>query len=122
MGYQLRAVPRDFRPHPVRDRNGLSVLRRAFIVSPREAANRGPGKRTYFASLRTGDVRATGLDVVPAPEVDNPAHCLMPQLNAETGKQDWALEAQEILAQRVVEVLGPYDGFDRPTAPRGTAA
>jgi hypothetical protein len=97
--------PSAFRPHPERDKDGLSLLREKYVRSPEAAAAR-PGKSTYLARLRVGDVRGIGLDVIPDPPP--PEHCNVPRLNARTAKESWALEAQKTLAHRLSTLLGPF--------------
>jgi hypothetical protein len=59
-----------FAPHKIMHVTGLSVSRAKF-KSLEEAALGRPGKSYFVATLRAGDLRKRGIEVVPRPELPN---------------------------------------------------
>jgi hypothetical protein len=122
-GTDAQPWPYAFRPRD-EDKNGLSVARELVVFQrgiPLEVvANRGPGKKTYLAEIVVENVRGLGLDVVPDPTPNDPAHCLIPALNSDHQKDEWGLSMQSRLADLVAAVRGPFDGFakDSSLSPR----
>lgn len=102
-----------FAPHKERDKTGLSVTR-AKYKTINDAAKGTPGKSYYIAVLRAGDLRNAGIEVEPRPGVDDPGHTELPQLNAQTCKDDITLERQRALKQLCVDIAGPFVSELRP--------
>jgi len=99
--------PDAFRPNQ-NDMTGLSVYRAKF-KSVEEAAQGREGKSYYVAVLRTGDLRARGIEVVPRPIAGDPGHAEIPGLTYQNRKTDEALEWKLLLAQQLcLRVEGPF--------------
>jgi hypothetical protein len=100
-------LPDAFRPNQ-NDVTGLSVYRAKF-KSVEEAAQGREGKSYYVAVLRTGDLRARGIEVVPRPIAGDPGHAEIPGLTYQNRKTDQALEWKLLLAQQLcLRVDAPF--------------
>jgi hypothetical protein len=104
--------PEAFKPRPGDE--GLSVdraksdLHQAFR-SVEEAAVGQAGKRYYVASLRVGDLREHGIEVVPKSLAENPGHAEIINLTYENRKTDASAECMTLLAHKLVrDVEGPF--------------
>lgn len=105
--------PLAFAPHKERDRTGLSVSRARFRGSPRDEALRGrPGRTYYVAVLRAGDLRSSGIAIVPSPHTPDgfdDAHAQLPDLNSGNRKSNETLQRQRLLAETLsLRVEGPF--------------
>src|SRR5436309_2142592 len=99
-------LPDAFRPNE-NDTTGLSVYRAKYRTLE-EAARGREGKQYYVAVLRTGDLRAAGIEVVPRPLADDPGHAELPALTYAERKSDEVLEWKALLAwQLCLRVEGP---------------
>ena len=99
--------PEAFRPNR-NDVTGIS-LSRAISTTVEEAAKGRPGKSYYVAVLRAGDLRATGMQVVPRPVEGNPGHAEIANLTYDERKSRRAIEWQFLLAHKLCRgIQGPY--------------
>jgi hypothetical protein len=96
-----------FAPHKTQDVSGLSVSR-AKYKAIEDAGQGRPGKSYFVAVLRAGDLRQHGIAIEPRPEVDDPGHAELPQLNAGNYKDSDTLERQRILVSLCLRVEGPF--------------
>ena len=100
-------LPDAFRPN-ANDATGLSV-HRAKYKSLEEAARGRKGHQYYVAILRTGDLRAKGIEVVPRPLEGDPGHAELPGLTYQNRKSDRSLEWKVLLSQVLcLRVEGPF--------------
>lgn len=99
--------PYAFNPIP-NDLTGLSVTR-AKLCSIEDAA-KGKSKSGYYvATLRVGDLRKHGMDVIPKPLEDNPGHAEIPELTYQNKNTDQSKERKVLLAhQLTLRVDGPF--------------
>ncbi len=87
----------------------LSVYRAKYKTPEQVAASPRPGARYYVAELRAGDLRAKGINVVPAPRPDDPGHAEITDLTFENKDTSRAIEIQKSLAEELcLRVLGPF--------------
>lgn len=75
-----------------------------------EQASQGPSKEGYYvATLRVGDLRKQGMDVVSKPMDGNPGHAEIPVLNYVNKKSDQVKEWKVLLAHVLtLRVEGPF--------------
>jgi len=99
--------PQAFDPRHDED-TGISIYRARYKTV--DQAAQGLSKRGYFvAELRVGDLRKSGIEVVPSPEPDDPGHAEIPALNCNTRGQPAAEEIKLRLAtQLCIKVHGPF--------------
>ena len=102
-----RPLDEAFAPHKENDLTGVSVTR-ANYKSIEQAAMGMPGKRYYVATLRAGDLRGRGIEVVPRSRSDDLGHSELPDLNAGNRKTDRTLELQKVLTKLCLRVDGPF--------------
>jgi len=97
-----------FAPHKTSDLTGLSVSR-AKYKSIENAARARPGKSYFIAVLRAGDLRQSGIEVVPRPLPGDPGHAELPALNSGSRKSTETLEMERLLAETLcLQVEGPF--------------
>jgi len=96
-----------FGPHRKNDQTGLSLSRSKY-KSIEEAAKGQPEKAYYVGTLRAGDLRQNGIEVIPRPEPGDPGHTELPGLNSENRKASLTLELQETLVKLTIRVDGPF--------------
>lgn len=101
--------PQAFHPDK-RDISGISFTR-ALSRTPEEEAASGENPKGYFiARLRVSSIRAAGLDVGPSPTEENPGHCEISTMNADSRRKPACRENELILKTKcLVDVLGPLD-------------
>ncbi|HVW39528.1 MAG TPA: hypothetical protein VHB99_19555, partial [Pirellulales bacterium] len=76
------------------DLSGLSVFRAKFL--PLEEAARGASKQGYYVlELRAGDLRAAGIEILPAPIADKACHAEIPAFKYERPESDSSLEIRQ---------------------------
>ena len=99
--------PKAFKPHRERDKTGLSVFRAKYI-NPSKLCDGGSGRRFWVISLRAGDLREHGIEVIPRPsEHALPGHAELPGLRADNRKE--TEELQLIIAEKLcIRIDGPY--------------
>jgi len=102
-----KPAPEAFRPSRS-DTTGISLSRAKHVSL--DQASKGPSRQGYFVvKLRTGDLRAKGIEVVPDGLGGVPGHAEIKELRYDNGRTDQALEMARILAEEVCgEVLGPF--------------
>jgi hypothetical protein len=90
------------------DTTGLSLTREKLRTI--EEAARGKSKSGYYvATLRVGDLRRYGMEVVSKPLDDNPGHAEIPELNYQNKDTDQSKEWKVLLAlQLTLRVDGPF--------------
>jgi hypothetical protein len=99
--------PEAFRPNK-NDSTGISLFREKYTTIE-EAARGRPGRSYYVAVLRAGDLRASGMDVVPRPLEGSPGHVEIGNLTYENRKSRQAVEWRFLLAERLcLRVEGPF--------------
>lgn len=76
-----------FRPRQG-ESDGLSVDRASLTTIARSARGANPDRRYHLLRLSVRQLRGQELDVVADPLPDNPAHALIPQINAIAYKAD----------------------------------
>lgn len=96
-----------FAPHKTNDVTGLSISRAKYKRID-EAAKGQPGKSYYVAILRAGDIRRLGMRIEPRPEIDDPAHAELPDLNSANLKESVTMERQRALVDLCIAVEGPF--------------
>jgi hypothetical protein len=96
-----------FKPRPD-DETGISVYRARFLSL--EDAAKGLSKHGYYVlALRSGDLRAAGIDIVPKPEADLPGHAELPSLAYHVPESDVSIQHRRLLAdQLVMAIHGPF--------------
>ena len=94
--------------HPREDETtGISFSRAKYKTI--EEAAKGKGKRGYYvAVLRAGDLRQHGIEVVPRPRRDDPAHAELPDLTCHNRKTPEADEKKLRLTELTLRVEGPF--------------
>lgn len=100
--------PKAFKPGE-QDTTGLSFFRRKFRT-PESLAAAGRGGPYLILLIRAGDLRKTGVEVIPKPDPDaGPGHAEVPDLRAETRMQ--SIETQlRIASLTELKVVGPFPG------------
>jgi len=95
--------------HPNRnDTTGIS-LSRAKHKTVEEAARGKEGKSYYIVVLCAGDLRRHGIEVIPAPTVDDPGHTELPGLKYADRQPDEVLEWEKLLAHQLcLKIEGPF--------------
>lgn len=99
--------PEAFKPRKD-DTTGVSVSRRRFATV--EQAARGKSKKGYLVlELRAGDLRDSGIEVVPRPRDDVPGHSEIPSLAFQDPEPDVSTQQQMLLAKKLVlRIHGPF--------------
>lgn len=94
--------------HPREDETtGISIYR-AKYKSIEEAA-KGKGKRGYYvAVLRAGDLRQSGIEIVPRPQPGDTGHAELPGLTSHNRRTPEADETKLRLAALSLRVEGPF--------------
>ncbi len=89
------------------DADGLTVWL-ASKKSPESLHGRKREREFYVASLRVGDIRDRGLEVILTDESDG--HCVIPQITAAeyASSEDSTLEFMVALSESISERLGPF--------------
>lgn len=100
--------PQAFRPR-AKDTSGISVSRDKYTTIGEAAAGR-PGKQYYVAVLRTGDLRAQGIEIVPKPDPpDDLGHAELPGLTYQNRRSVKQEEWQVLLAEELcLRIEGPF--------------
>ena len=107
--------PKAFQPNR-NDVTGISLFREKY-KSVIEAAQGWPGKSYYVATLRAGDLRKHGIEVVPDVADAEPGHATIPAMNAETRKSITVEERMLLLANHLcISVEGPFESSPDPEA------
>jgi hypothetical protein len=97
-----------FAPRP-EDTTGLSLSRDQEYNTPEQAA-KGPSKKGYYvACVRAGDLRKSGLRVVPRPIDGNPGHAEIENLTASIRDSNEGLTfAMQLAEKHCYDVIGPF--------------
>jgi hypothetical protein len=96
------------------DVDGISVIRASYVGGAEEAAANGPdGMEFYVLAFRAGDLQASGMSIVPAPEVDCIGHALIPNVNAANRDLPQVQAIMERARASTYLAHGPFPGKKR---------
>jgi len=101
-----------------RDTDGISLTRKNYVSSPKDAAAGGfLGKDYYVIEMRAGDIESIGVTIKPDPKPGNIGHAIIPEIRIQDADTDRVLEAMNAARNLPFACHGPFPGT-KPQPPQ----